>query len=155
MASLFDRLMGRREPTSAEVAKERLKLVLVTDRSNLSPEKLEEMQHEIIMVIKRYIHIDEMQVQIKIEQRERKHFLVADIPLQRDQSYAALEYPQDPTYQPKVVGAEVQADVSEGDTAEVAQPAALAEDSAETDQAEPSANEESPAQDDAESDADD
>ena len=44
MSSLFERLKGRREPTSAEIAKERLKLVLVTDRSNLSPEKLGEMQ---------------------------------------------------------------------------------------------------------------
>jgi cell division topological specificity factor len=91
MASLFDRLMGRREPTSAQIAKERLKLVLVTDRSNLSPERLAEMQAEIIQVIKRYIHINEMEVQIKIEQRDRKHYMVADIPLQREHGYEAMD----------------------------------------------------------------
>lgn len=95
MASLFDRLRGRKEPTSAEIAKERLKLVLVTDRSNLSPEKLEEMQREIILVIKRYIPINEMDVQINIEQRERKHYLVADVPLSRSADYGALEAPED------------------------------------------------------------
>lgn len=95
MASLFDRLRGRKEPTSAEIAKERLKLVLVTDRSNLSPEKLEEMQREIILVIKRYIPINEMDVQINIEQRERKHYLVADVPLSRSADYGALESPED------------------------------------------------------------
>ena len=92
MSNLFDRLMGRKEPSSAEVAKERLKLVLVTDRSNLSPDKLAELQNEIIEVIKRYIEFDEMEVQINIEQRERKHFLVADIPLQRERPYEALDY---------------------------------------------------------------
>ncbi len=87
MSSLFERLKGRREPTSAEIAKERLKLVLVTDRSNLSPEKLSEMQAEIIQVIKRYIQIEELDVQIKLEQRDRKNYLVADIPLTRDHTY--------------------------------------------------------------------
>lgn len=93
MASLFDRFMGRKEPSSAEIAKERLKLVLVTDRSNLSPEKLGEMQAEIIGVIKRYLNIDDTDVQIKYEQRDRKNYLVADISLSRDHNYAALEAP--------------------------------------------------------------
>ncbi len=90
MTSLFERFKGRRELTSAEIAKERLKLVLVSDRSDISPEKLHEMQSEIIDVIKRYIRIDEMEVQIKLEQRDRKNYLVADIPLQRERAYEAL-----------------------------------------------------------------
>jgi len=49
------------------------------------------MQAEIIQVIKRYIHINEMEVQIKIEQRDRKHYMVADIPLHREQAYEALD----------------------------------------------------------------
>ncbi|MCD4685676.1 MAG: cell division topological specificity factor MinE, partial [Anaerolineae bacterium] len=84
MTSFFDRFKGRKEPTSAELAKQRLQLVLVTDRSNLSQEKLEEMQSEIIKVIKRYVTIDDMEVQINFEQRDRKYHLVADIPLHRD-----------------------------------------------------------------------
>ena len=91
MASLFERFKGRREPTSAEIAKQRLKLVLVSDRSDLSPDKLAEMQAEIIEVIRRYIPIDAMEVQIKIEQRDRKHYLVADIPLQREHDYQPPE----------------------------------------------------------------
>jgi len=96
MASLFDRFMGRKEPSSAEIAKERLKLVLVTDRSNLSPEKLGEMQAEIIGVIKRYLNIEDTDVLIKYEQRDRKNYLVADISLNRDHNYAALEAPAAP-----------------------------------------------------------
>ncbi len=93
MTSLLGRFKGRREPTSAEIAKERLKLVLVSDRSDLAPEKLHEMQTAIIDVIKRYIRIDEMEVQIKFEQRDRKNYLVADIPLQREHAYEALAAP--------------------------------------------------------------
>jgi cell division topological specificity factor len=96
MSSLFERIKGRREPTSAEIAKERLKLVLVTDRSDLSPEKLEEMQTEIIEVIKRYIPIDDADVQIKLEQRDRKNYLVADIPLYRDHTYQVAEKSESP-----------------------------------------------------------
>jgi cell division topological specificity factor len=90
MASFLERLLGRKEPTSADMARERLKLVLVTDRSDLSPDKLEQMQSEIIQVIKRYLQINEAQVQIKLEHRERKTYLVADIPLQRDHTYQAV-----------------------------------------------------------------
>ena len=96
MASLFERFIGRKEPSSAEVAKERLKLVLVTDRSNLSPIKLAEMQAEIIEVIKRYIPIDDTEVQIKFEQRDRESYLVADIPLHRERAYEALDEPTEP-----------------------------------------------------------
>ncbi len=97
MTSLFERFKGRREPTSAEIAKERLKLVLVSDRSDLAPEKLHEMQTAIIDVIKHYIRIDEMEVQIKFEQRDRKNYLVADIPLQRERAYEALAASPEPS----------------------------------------------------------
>lgn len=87
MGSFWERLLGRREPSSAAVARERLQLVLVTDRSELSPERLEQMQHEILEVIKRYLQINEARVNIKLEQRQRMNYLVADIPLARDRPY--------------------------------------------------------------------
>ncbi|HEX3051499.1 MAG TPA: cell division topological specificity factor MinE [Aggregatilineaceae bacterium] len=85
MTSILDRILGRKGLSSADVARERLKFVLVTDRSDLSPDKLEALQNEIIDVIRRYVHIDEGQVKIKLEQRERENYLVADIPLARNQ----------------------------------------------------------------------
>lgn len=96
MASFFERLIGRREPSSAVSARERLKLVLVTDRSDLSPEKLEQMQAEIIQVIKSYLQIEETQVNIKLEHRERKTYLVADIPLVRDHAQKAADVVEEP-----------------------------------------------------------
>ncbi len=84
MSSLFDRLLGRRNAGSGTAAKERLQLVLVTDRSDLSPEKLQAMKDEIVAVISKYVNIATDKVEINVEQRQRDNWLVADIPLIKD-----------------------------------------------------------------------
>ena len=83
MQAFIDKVFGRK-PGSAQVAADRLRFVLVTDRSELSPEQLRLMQAEIIDVIKKYCRIVESDVDIKLEQRQRENFLVADIPLLND-----------------------------------------------------------------------
>ena len=87
MNNFIDRLLGRKDHRSAKTALERLRFVLVTDRSQLSPEKLREMQAEIIQVIKKYCRIDESAVEMKLELRERENYLVADIPLAKSTDY--------------------------------------------------------------------
>ncbi len=80
MASFFDRLLGKKTD-SADQAKERLKLVLIHDRTDLTPTSLANMKDEIIQVISRYIEIDPKAVQISVAQEGREQRLVADIPL--------------------------------------------------------------------------
>ena len=80
MSSFMDRLTGRK-PTPAQSAKDRLKFVLVTDRTTISPEDLRKMQDEILDVIRKYCRINEDAVDMKFEQRDRENYLVADIPL--------------------------------------------------------------------------
>ncbi len=82
--SIIDRLLGRPQKGSGATAKQRLQLVLITDRSNLSPEKLQQMKDEIIAVISKYVNISPDKVAINVEQRERDSWLVADIPLLRE-----------------------------------------------------------------------
>lgn len=79
MASLFDRLFGRKK--SANSAKERLQLVLIHDRANLSPGVLESLRDEIVEVISRHVAIDPSGVRLEMEKDGRQHRLVADIPL--------------------------------------------------------------------------
>ena len=55
-----------RTKRSKDVAKERLKLVLVHDRANVSPEFLEMMRGEIIKVISRYMDIEENLLDIQV-----------------------------------------------------------------------------------------
>lgn len=81
MATFFERLMGRKA-TSAEDAKERLKLVLIHDRTDISPTMMQKMKDELIQVISRYIEIDPTAVNISMAQEGREQRLVADIPLQ-------------------------------------------------------------------------
>lgn len=81
MTNIFDRFFGRLQPKTAKTAKERLQFVLVTDRSQLSPEALRQMQAEILGVIRKYCRINENEVDMKLEARERVNYLVADIPL--------------------------------------------------------------------------
>ena len=81
MTSLFERFFSRTQQKTAKTAKERLQFVLVTDRSQLSPEDLRQMQAEILGVIRKYVRINENDVDMKLEARERSNYLVADIPL--------------------------------------------------------------------------
>ncbi len=78
---LLKRLTGRGQPTSKDVARDRLKLVLIHDRTDVSPAIIEQMRGEIIDVISRHVDIDRDGVDIKLFQEEHENRLVADIPL--------------------------------------------------------------------------
>jgi cell division topological specificity factor len=51
---------------SKDVAKERLKMVLVYDRANVPPQFLEMLKSEIIKVIKNYVDVDESALDIQL-----------------------------------------------------------------------------------------
>lgn len=83
----FLRIFGRKKEQSKNVAKERLKLVLVHDRSDLSPQFLDMIKNDIIKVISEYADIDEEALDIKITKMKRDtdsspvSALVANIPI--------------------------------------------------------------------------
>jgi cell division topological specificity factor len=74
-------LFGRSEPTSREVAKNRLQLVLVQDRVNMSPQLLQTVKDELIAVISKYVEIDEANMDVTFTQSKRQSRLTADIPV--------------------------------------------------------------------------
>ena len=55
---------------SKETAKERLHLVLMQDRANVSADFLELMKQEIIDVIKKYIDVDENAIDVRLTNKE-------------------------------------------------------------------------------------
>lgn len=57
---------------SREAAKERLHLVLMQDRANVSADFLELMKQEIIDVIKKYIDVDETAIDVKLTNQENE-----------------------------------------------------------------------------------
>ena len=54
------------EESSKDTAKERLHLVLMQDRANVSADFLELMKQEIIEVIKKYIDVDEKAIDVRL-----------------------------------------------------------------------------------------
>lgn len=59
-----------KKKSSGQQAVDRLKLVLVSDRANCSPEIMEKMKNDIIKVISNYVEIDIDGLDIKITQTE-------------------------------------------------------------------------------------
>ncbi len=59
----------RRRNTS-DIAKDRLKMVLVSDRSSTSPEIMERIKNDIIAVLSKYVEIDQEGLDIKLTQVE-------------------------------------------------------------------------------------
>ncbi len=58
--------------SSKDAAKERLHLVLMQDRANVSADFLELMKQEIIDVIKKYIEIDEKEIDVRLTNKENE-----------------------------------------------------------------------------------
>jgi len=67
----------------AKTAKERLKMVLIQDRSLLSPNMLDQLRKEIVAVIDRYLVIEKSGIEILIDSTETSTTLTANIPIKQ------------------------------------------------------------------------
>jgi cell division topological specificity factor len=82
MLELLQRIFRREtHKSSKHVAQERLRLVLMHDRMDLSPQVLEELRTDLMNVIKDYMEIDENEMMINLEQDNKCVALVANIPV--------------------------------------------------------------------------
>ncbi len=76
----------KKENTSKDVAKDRLKVVLIHDRSNISPSVMEKIREDIIKSISKYVDIDVESLNLEmaeVEDNGRRTALVANIPIKR------------------------------------------------------------------------
>ena len=64
--NFFKKFSKESKKDSKDTAKERLHLVLMQDRANVSADFLEMMKQEIIEVIKKYIDVDENSIDVKL-----------------------------------------------------------------------------------------
>ena len=79
--SILDKLLGKKN--SADSAKERLQLVLIHDRTDLTPAELDSLRDDLIATISRHVEIDVTAMQFGMEHDGRSQRLVADIPIKR------------------------------------------------------------------------
>jgi len=80
LLEFITKLFGR-DSGSKNVAKERLRLVLVHDRASISPQMLEELKLDLIQVISNYMIIDEANLEVSLDSSGNTVALVANIPV--------------------------------------------------------------------------
>ncbi|SDB39062.1 cell division topological specificity factor MinE [Butyrivibrio sp. INlla16] len=59
-----------KKKTSGQAARDRLKLVLVSDRQNCSPEIMDRIKNDIIEVLSKYVEVDKEGLDIKFTQMD-------------------------------------------------------------------------------------
>ena len=79
MFEFFTRLF-RGEPSGAK-AKERLRLVLLSDHLALAPDIVDSLKTDLLEVISRYVEVDTEHVDVTFEQREHEVAMLANVPI--------------------------------------------------------------------------
>lgn len=79
---LLNRMFGR-ETASKNVAKERLRVLLVHDRSSVSPALLERLKEDLLRVVSQYMEIDKDSLDVDLKANDAHMALVASIPVKR------------------------------------------------------------------------
>ena len=68
MIEFLKRLFG--QPGSSATAKERLRLVLMTDHLELAPEMIEKMKRDLVDVISRFVEVDRDRIDVTFERQD-------------------------------------------------------------------------------------
>jgi cell division topological specificity factor len=71
---------------SKDIAKDRLRLVLVHDRSMLPPEALDALRLELIEVVSRYFEVDHATLSMDVQRTRESWALMVNLPLRRARS---------------------------------------------------------------------
>lgn len=88
MFEVVMKLLNRNQKTSKEIAKDRLKVVLIHDRANISPEVMQALKNYIIEVISHYMDINKNEMEISLENDDNSVALLANIPVNRIKNQA-------------------------------------------------------------------
>lgn len=109
---VFEFIVRRKKPTPGELAKERLKVVLVHDRLKVNPEVLELVKSELLTVLSRRLEIDEQHMQITLAREGSWDTLRANVPIKRQK--VTFEWdPPSHTPSPRVMRGKVHIEDSE------------------------------------------
>ena len=80
MASFLQILFGG-EKASKELAKDRLKLVLIHDRASLSPAMMDNLRRDLVEVISKYMDFDETTLEVQMAEQDNMTMLEVNIPV--------------------------------------------------------------------------
>ncbi len=87
-ADLYNKLLGffrqaEEEENSKDVARNRLRVVLMQDRTNLTPQLLERMRSELVELLSKYLEMDKEALELNLDQDGEQMALALSIPVIR------------------------------------------------------------------------
>ena len=114
------------QSSSGATAKERLRLVLMTDHLALAPEIIDQMKRDLVDVISRYVEVDKEKVEVNFEREDKALAMLANIPIRavnRPTGGSGNGKGDEPDVKPEPVAAEAVAEMTEhGEAEKTAQP---------------------------------
>ena len=119
MFEFIQRFFGK--PASSATAKERLRLVLLSDHLSLAPDVVESLKHDLVEVISRYVEVDPSNCDVTFEQQDNQVAMLANIPILALHRPGPAERPAPPpapparAFEPPPASAAVEAAPSEPD----------------------------------------
>lgn len=94
---IFSKVFGffskaeKEDESAKEVAVNRLRVVLMQDRTNLTPELLEKMRGELIELLSKYVEMDKEALELNFEQEGDQMALMLSIPVLRAKEEDEIE----------------------------------------------------------------
>ena len=98
---IFSKVFGffskaeKEEESAKETAVNRLRVVLMQDRTNLTPELLEKMRQELIELLSKYVEMDKDALELNFEQEGDQMALMLSIPVLRAKDEDEIEADDD------------------------------------------------------------
>ena len=96
-SDLFNKVFGffrqteQKEENAKDTAVNRLRVVLMQDRTNLTPELLEKMRSELIELLSKYVEMDKDALELNFEQEGNQMALMLSIPVLRAKDEEEIE----------------------------------------------------------------
>ncbi|HEV2261289.1 MAG TPA: cell division topological specificity factor MinE [Candidatus Rubrimentiphilum sp.] len=66
---------------SGATAKERLRLVLMSDHLSLAPDMVDRMKRDLVEVVSRYVEVDRDKIDVRFEHQDRVFAMLANVPI--------------------------------------------------------------------------
>lgn len=122
----FFRQTEKKEENAKDVACNRLRVVLMQDRTNLTPELLQRMRQELIELLSKYVEMDKEALELNFEQEGNQMALMLSIPVLRAKEESEIEETEaevsdedsDEEEEGEIVEDESEVEISEEESAE-------------------------------------
>jgi len=80
---MFNRIINliRKQPSSKDIAKDRLKLILIQDRALVEPNILEKIKDDLIGVLSKYFEFEQSGIEMELQRENESIAFIANVPV--------------------------------------------------------------------------